>query len=1206
MSCGCGCGCESCQRCDCCQGVHTITPEQIDNRPGLPELHYRVGTHGSFLETMKARLSSQDFPALARLTSRESNDASIALLDAWATVGDVLSFYTERIANESYLRTATERRSVLELARLVGYAPRPGVASSVFLAYTLEDGHEDVTVAKGTRAQSVPGPGELPQSFETSDALMAHSKLSALKPRLSRPARLVLPALGGSSSSVVSLKGSPSDFQKGELLLVTYKKRPVAQNSVTALFEVLGAVATSVSNHVRLELKFVQADGVDTPPPSATSILFQSKQQLRSIIEDINTDPKIEGIATAEKFFLEKTLLENLRSILNTNLVPSLLLEKIRLNYNIKRGVVRDWLRQVIASLERIDSIQQGLSPAMVNLQSFLTAISNQSHPFFSFAQADFQGPSIVARFTAILNSPQPKPTRDLLLLLKAAHRTASTPVVLNGLNESVEVLESLLNLIDPQIGNAPVVTSSFDRQTFFDAVRAKNSLQPASQFQFERGVQLFQSNMNASFALFKAQNPAYAIAFQVLGQTANTAELEVEKIERFRVKAGLFGRNAPSIPIAQGSQIVAYLDPFYSRYYFQPTSTASIPSTGGLLPAVPAPPALTFQQHTQHILSDTASIPSFADQRHLVLDQSFEKVKSGDTVVIRYFDPKNPQIQISSIMSHTAATIRKYGMAVQSTILQLNADFNPEGWTDQATPQQPLGLKIKDILTRTTVYTGTETLELANEPISVSTLGTTAQPVVGLHDITPGEDPAFLELDGVFYGLEAGRWVIFQGERIDLLPAIGGQPVPSGVIDAELAMIAEVKHRFAKTELGTDWPGDTMHTFIKFAAPLKWKFKRDTVVIFANVVKATHGETRREVLGAGDASVAFQRFDLKQPPLTYLPSATAAGAQSTLEVRVNEVRWNETPFLAGLEANDRGYEIRIEDDGQTSVIFGDGVRGSRLPTGRENITALYRNGIGKPGNVTANKISLLANKPFGVRSVINPIRASGGADRETRDQARRNAPLAVMALDRLVGVRDYEDFARTFAGIAKASATRVALSERSTVHVTVAGLDDIPIDESSDLYRNLLEAFRRLGDPDLPVVLAVRDPLFLVVKAKVRVGAAYLWELVEPKIRAAMLKYFGFDARELGQDAISSEVLSVIQAVPGVEYVDLDHFGSISQDSLLNPTSIATFVATDARVEAKLAALDPIAMGLPTFNPAQIAYLTPTVADTLLLSEIK
>ena len=52
---------------------------------------------------------------------------------------DVLSFYQERIANEAFLRTATERRSVLELARLIGYELAPGVAAGTCLAFTLED-----------------------------------------------------------------------------------------------------------------------------------------------------------------------------------------------------------------------------------------------------------------------------------------------------------------------------------------------------------------------------------------------------------------------------------------------------------------------------------------------------------------------------------------------------------------------------------------------------------------------------------------------------------------------------------------------------------------------------------------------------------------------------------------------------------------------------------------------------------------------------------------------------------------------------------------------------------------------------------------------------------------------------------------------------------------------------------------------------------
>ncbi len=139
-----------------------MTPVAIANRPGLSELKYRVGTHGSFLESMKARLSSSHYPALRGLTTRDQSDAAIALLDAWATVAHVLTFYQERIANEGYLRTATERRSILELARLIGYRLRPGVAANAYLAFTIDDSFS-VEIPSSTRAQSLPGPGEVPQ-----------------------------------------------------------------------------------------------------------------------------------------------------------------------------------------------------------------------------------------------------------------------------------------------------------------------------------------------------------------------------------------------------------------------------------------------------------------------------------------------------------------------------------------------------------------------------------------------------------------------------------------------------------------------------------------------------------------------------------------------------------------------------------------------------------------------------------------------------------------------------------------------------------------------------------------------------------------------------------------------------------------------------------------------------------------------------------
>ena len=82
---------------------------------------------------------------------------------------------------------------------------------------------------------------------------------------------------------------------------------------------------------------------------------------------------------------------------------------------------------------------------------------------------------------------------------------------------------------------------------------------------------------------------------------------------------------------------------------------------------------------------------------------------------------------------------------------------------------------------------------------------------------------------------------------------------------------------------------------------------------------------------------------------------------------------------------------------------------------------------------------------------------------------------FGVTALDRLVSVPDYEDFARGFAGIAKAYATRISDGRRQRLHLTVAGSSGEQVPESSDLYRNLVAALRRFGDPALPLAVASR-----------------------------------------------------------------------------------------------------------------------------------
>lgn len=125
--------------CGACAGVTRETPAAIYNRVGLSQIAYRVGTYASFDASLLASLTDPAYAAIAQLTTRETDDFTIALLDAFAVTADILTFYQERLANESYLRTAVQPRSVFELARLVGYQPSPGVSAGAPLAVTLNN-----------------------------------------------------------------------------------------------------------------------------------------------------------------------------------------------------------------------------------------------------------------------------------------------------------------------------------------------------------------------------------------------------------------------------------------------------------------------------------------------------------------------------------------------------------------------------------------------------------------------------------------------------------------------------------------------------------------------------------------------------------------------------------------------------------------------------------------------------------------------------------------------------------------------------------------------------------------------------------------------------------------------------------------------------------------------------------------------------------
>lgn len=163
--------------CGCCE-LPASTPITAFNRPGLTAIVFRVGTYSSFRQSMLQRIARTQ--ALSALQTRSDDDYAVTLLDMWATVADVLTFYEERIANEGYLRTARFRDSILRMARLLDYQLRPGVAATTLLAFTL-DKNASLQIPIGLRVQSVPADDEEPQIYETLESILTDAKLNSLR-----------------------------------------------------------------------------------------------------------------------------------------------------------------------------------------------------------------------------------------------------------------------------------------------------------------------------------------------------------------------------------------------------------------------------------------------------------------------------------------------------------------------------------------------------------------------------------------------------------------------------------------------------------------------------------------------------------------------------------------------------------------------------------------------------------------------------------------------------------------------------------------------------------------------------------------------------------------------------------------------------------------------------------------------------------------
>jgi len=617
----------------------------------------------------------------------------------------VLTFYQERIANEGYLRTATERRSVLEMARLVGYKPRPGVSSSVFLAYTLDKNlDEEIVIPAGSRSQSIPGKGELPQTFETSEDLQARRQWNDLKPRMTQP-------------------------------------------------------------------------------------------QTRQTIENL-----IDGVPGPSRVYLKG------------------------INTNIKKNDA--------ILIDFADGAESG---------------------FYSAYEIT---PDTLAEYTLVTFSPPPDAIPFIPL-------------------EYTNILSQLIKPASLQYANRALLPQSLSGQFALEKTTAMKS-----------GERFISEKAHNNYSMLSAFS--FALKDNLVKAVANKNIIDnAIKVCVLGIKANLFGYNSSTLSL------------LYNYYLLASRETVPV----------------AIRSFATTFLNDDFN-ELFGDLNILALDAEYPDIRAGDRVSIEIGDGEVAHFIIDTVDTKILGGQQTENLSFYSTWPTISIITGSEGTTFSVaepvktkvsvltlnrawyTLDAPVGgeptileilILVAKVLQETKVYIQSSKPELAEEPIVTS---------VGCDEK--------VELDGFYDGLEAGRWVIVSGERDEL----------SGVRTSELTMLSEVTQGgIVETQDLIPLPVDKPHTFIKFATQLAYCFKRDTVTIHGNVVKATHGETRHEILGSGNGAKPFQSFELKQLPLTHVSASNPTGIDSTLKLFVNELQWHEADSLADLKANARRFISKTDNE---------------------------------------------------------------------------------------------------------------------------------------------------------------------------------------------------------------------------------------------------------------------------------------------------
>ncbi len=246
-------------------------PQAVTNPPNRATIAYRVGDFAAFRQALlEARPGETALAGWRPATG----DLGLQVLEWWAYLADVLTFYNERIANESYLGTAELPGSISGLVALLGYRPRPGIAATGMLAAlrSTRNQLEPLVIPAGTQFANQATPGVPVQTYEALGTRTFTAPVSDTT--VTPPADDALPHVDPDTGAAsVLLAGKVSGIAAGDALLLM-RDDWVGTDQNWAQVTVGGATPESdaggVSN-TRVTFSAITW-GVQQPPPGPTLI----------------------------------------------------------------------------------------------------------------------------------------------------------------------------------------------------------------------------------------------------------------------------------------------------------------------------------------------------------------------------------------------------------------------------------------------------------------------------------------------------------------------------------------------------------------------------------------------------------------------------------------------------------------------------------------------------------------------------------------------------------------------------------------------------------------------------------------------------------------------------------------------------------------------------------------------------------------------